>query len=155
MRLCSGSDQNFDHLESRESAEITYSVTDALDGLPITYENNRSETACDATSQKVLSCIQNSSWPKRLLDNDDKLRDFNSLKNSLCVENGLVLLQRDGNSRIVILVSLHEHVLKLLDEAHWGITRMKQMARRYVWWSNINGDIENMVQLCEQCRCHE
>ena len=28
---------------------------------------------------------------------------------------------------------------------------MKQMARRYVWWPNINGVIENsMVQLCEQ-----
>ena len=52
-RLCSRSGPNFDHLESRESAEITCSVTDALDGLPITYENIHSETSCDATLQKV------------------------------------------------------------------------------------------------------
>ena len=54
-------DPNFDRLESPESAEITCSVTDALDGLPNTYENIRSKTACVATLQKVLSCIQNSS----------------------------------------------------------------------------------------------
>ena len=76
---------------------------------------------------------------------------FNTLKNSLYVEKDLVLLQRDGNSRIVIPKSLHEHVLKLLHETQWGITRIKQMSRRYVWWPTINGDIENIVQLYEQC----
>ena len=43
-------------------------------------------------------------------------------------------------------------VLQLLHEAHWGISRMKQMARRYVWWPKINSDIESMVQRCSTCQ---
>jgi len=43
--------------------------------------------------------------------------------------------------------------LNLLHQGHWGITRMKQMARRYVWWPCIDKDIENMVRACDPCCC--
>lgn len=151
-RLCSRSDPNFDRLESRESAEIACSVSDVFDALPITCERIRTATLCDVTLKKVSSCIQRSNWPKSLIDRDADVRAFNVMKNSLCVENDVIVLQRDGSARVVIPLALRDNVLTLLHEGHWGITRMKQMARRYVWWPNISSDIEMLVQRCEQCR---
>ena len=74
-------------------------------------------------------------------------------RDSLWIQDDLILLQRDGHSRLVIPKVLQGHVLNLLHQGHWGITRMKQMARRYVWWPCINKDIENMVRACDPFRC--
>ena len=87
--------------------------------------------------------------PTRL---DSDLIPFFNQKNSLCVENDVILLQREGVIRVVIPSSLRKDILHLLHEVHWRATRTKQMARRYVWWPNINGDVENLVQSCLICR---
>ena len=70
----------------------------------------------------------------------------------MCVENDVILLQRQGVTRVVIPSSLRKDILRLLHEAHWRATRTKQMARRYVWWPNINSDVENLVQSYLICR---
>ena len=67
------------------------------------------------------------------------------------IENDVILLQRQGVTRLVIPSILRKDILHLLHEAHWGVTRTKQMARRYVWWPNINGDVKNLVQSCLIC----
>ena len=64
----------------------------------------------------------------------------------------MLFLQRDGFSRAVVPQSLQSHVLSLLHDGHWGIVRMKQMARRYVWWPTLNVDIEQLVKSCNACR---
>ena len=40
-------------------------------------------------------------------------------------------------------------VLQELHQGHHGMTRMKWM---YVWWPNLEKDIENSVQACSQCQ---
>ena len=70
----------------------------------------------------------------------------------LYLDENILLLHRDGLSRVVIPSVLQPKVLQLLHEAHWGISRMKQMARRYVWRPKIYSDIESMVQRCSTCR---
>ena len=32
------------------------------------------------------------------------------------------------------------------------LDRLKQMARRYVWWPNVDKDVENIVRNCMICR---
>ena len=39
-----------------------------------------------------------------------------------------------------------------LHKGHPGITRMKSLARMYVWWPGINADIEKSVRLCRECQ---
>ena len=95
--------------------------------------------------------MQRSSWPLKS-GVDENVRAYFNQKNSLRVENDVILLLRDGATRVVMPKCLQGQVLQLLHESHWSITRMKQMARRYVWWPNINNDIEKLVQRCVVCR---
>ena len=43
-------------------------------------------------------------------------------------------------------------VFEKLHEAHPGMTRMKGLARMFVWWPGIDGDIERTVWLCQECQ---
>lgn len=43
-------------------------------------------------------------------------------------------------------------MMRILHTNHSGITRMKQIARKYVYWQGINSDIEKTVHECESCQ---
>ncbi len=43
-------------------------------------------------------------------------------------------------------------VMDLLHEGHPGETRMKALARSFVWWPGVDGDLENTVKECDQCQ---
>ena len=55
-------------------------------------------------------------------------------------------------TRIVIPPQGRQAVLQELHEGHPGITRMKGLARMYVWWPGINTDVEKSVWLCRHCQ---
>ncbi|XP_065223070.1 uncharacterized protein K02A2.6-like [Planococcus citri] len=55
------------------------------------------------------------------------------------------------NDRVYVPVSLRSHVLADLHFSHMGSTRMKQLARRYVYWKGIDADIERYVKKCSDC----
>ena len=46
-------------------------------------------------------------------------------------------------------------VLSLLHEGHPGITRMKTLARGYVWWPGMNSELEDSVKYCSKCQEHQ
>ena len=48
-----------------------------------------------------------------------------------------------------------EKLLALLHEGHPGISEMKGLARSYVWWSNIDSDLETQVKQCNQCQVNQ
>jgi transposase InsO family protein len=41
-----------------------------------------------------------------------------------------------------------------LHEAHPGVSRMKALARSYVWWPTLDQDIEREVKNSHQCQLH-
>lgn len=47
--------------------------------------------------------------------------------------------------------SCRERILELLHGCHLGIVRMKQMARRYVYWRGMDDDVERFVRGCRAC----
>ena len=55
------------------------------------------------------------------------------------------------DSRVIISKSLQE-LLKDLHAEHQGMVKMKQLARRYVWWPYIDKDVEQIVRACEMCQ---
>ena len=42
-----------------------------------------------------------------------------------------------------------------LHQSHPGITRIKALARSYVWWPNLDKDLEQLVQSCHTCQLHQ
>lgn len=102
--------------------------------MPITLQEIRKATMKDPDLQKLYLEIQSGrSDPKRL-------HEF-SLQNN-CIFYGI---------RIVIPKELQRKILDELHTAHTGIVKMKALARSYVWWKNIDSDIEEMVKQCKRC----
>ncbi|UYV74121.1 K02A2.6-like [Cordylochernes scorpioides] len=53
---------------------------------------------------------------------------------------------------IVIPPKLRTQILRDLHEMHFGIVKMKIIARRYFWWPGIDGNIEDMPRECTICQ---
>ena len=66
----------------------------------------------------------------------------------MCIEQGCVL----WGTRVIVPKSLQSTVLQELHETHPGVSRMKAIARSYVWWPNLDKAIEQMVSSCELCQ---
>ena len=45
-----------------------------------------------------------------------------------------------------------EDVMEELHETHPGIVRMKSLARSYVWWPDMNVELERKVRACTDCQ---
>ena len=70
---------------------------------------------------------------------EEELTPYNRRKEELSVEDGCVLWGR----RIVAPPAGKEKVLNELHNGHPGITRMKSIARRLVWWPDIDRGLES------------
>lgn len=53
--------------------------------------------------------------------------------------------------RVLIPKSLQANILQELHATHIGTTKMKQLARRYVYWKGIDRDIEQLAKSCNEC----
>ena len=85
-------------------------------------------------------------WPT--LNSDATLQPYFNRKDELSVVDGCVL----WGSRVVIPPPGRKLVLSQLHDTHPGITKMKCLARSYVWWPGLDSDIISKVQGCEICQ---
>lgn len=53
--------------------------------------------------------------------------------------------------RVVIPSVLQKRILNELHLGHFGVVRMKHLARDHVWWNKIDQDIEYLVKNCFDC----
>ena len=54
--------------------------------------------------------------------------------------------------QVVVPPQAQETILKILHEGHPVSTRMKQLARGYVLWLNMNTQLKGIVSSCEKCQ---
>lgn len=59
-----------------------------------------------------------------------------------------------GN-RFIVPSKQHTQVIAELHGAHQGISRMKALACGYVWWPNMDHELETAVKPCKQCQLHQ
>lgn len=85
-------------------------------------------------------------WPDII--QDQELDPYFVRRHELNVEEGCLLWGR----RVIIPAKLRQQVLELLHEQHPGIVHMKSLARSYVWWENMDMDIEEFVKKCHICQ---
>ena len=79
-----------------------------------------------------------------------KLTPYHSRQNEMSTVDGCIL----WGARVVIPAEGRQTVLSQLHECHPGISRMKSLARCYVWWPNMDRDIETVVRQCQECQIH-
>lgn len=111
--------------------------------MPLDYTAVARETKTDLYLQQILAFMKNG-WPERI---DISFKNIYSQHQDIEEIDGCLLFQ----DRIIIPVSLQRRVLQLLHANHKGIVKMKQQARRCIYWFGINNDIESFVNNCEVC----
>ena len=73
-----------------------------------------------------------------------ELHPYFKRKSELSVESGCILCSH----RVIVPRKGQGTMLDLLHEAHPGIDRMKRLAQEYVWWPEIDKQIEEKVKSC-------
>ena len=116
-----------------------------LDESPVTAKHIQVWTRRDPVLSKVQQFVERG-WPQ---NPDKSLSAYSAKKNELSLYQGCVM----WGARVIIPSRGRNAVLQQLHEGHPGMTRMKSLARMYVWWPDLDSDIEKSVQQC--CHCQE
>ena len=87
-------------------------------------------------------------WPSKV---NEQLQPYFCHNNELAVES-LCLIW--GN-KVAIPFQLRGKILIELHENHPGIVRMKALACSYMWWPNIDSEIEMTVKPCKSCQMNQ
>lgn len=114
--------------------------------LPTTAETIRQETAKDTVLKTAMKFVNEGLWPTTT--REDPTYPLYARREGLSIMNECLMMA----DRVVIPSTLRGKVLTLLHEGHPGISKMKALARSYVYWPNIDADIERIVRQCESCQ---
>lgn len=106
------------------------------------------ETAKDPVLARVLHRVRHG-WTGAD-KNDTMLKPFYMRKDELSIDNECVL----WDVRVIIPTTLRKSVLNMLHDTHIGAARMKSQARSWMWWPNMDAEIESMVKACFECQLH-
>ena len=79
---------------------------------------------------------------------DPSLTPYFNRKDELSVLDGCLL----WGSRIIVPKIGQDSILKQLHDTHPGISRMKALARSFVWWPGMDSDIQTTVRNCVKCQ---
>lgn len=111
---------------------------------PMKFEVLKKSQSEDKTIMQLISYVKDG-WPKVF---SKEYNYYFKLRNDFSIEDNCLFYY----DRIVIPSHWREAVLTVLHECHTGMVRMKMLSRTYVWWKNINTDIENFVKSCLTCQ---
>ncbi|GAA47926.1 hypothetical protein CLF_100974 [Clonorchis sinensis] len=102
----------------------------------------RGATARDPLLQKVLH-FHRTHWPA--VCSDKQLQPFYQRRSSLSEVDGCLLFAER-------VIELENDVLKQFHFGHPGINRMKALTRSYVYWPNMDKQLEELVRMCSKCQ---
>ena len=75
-------------------------------------------------------------------------KPFYAIKDSLSTSSGCLFY----GSRLVIPASLQQQILETLHLGHFGMQRMKQLARTAVYWPDLDAHITDLSRSCMSCQ---
>ncbi|XP_040355390.1 uncharacterized protein K02A2.6-like [Ixodes scapularis] len=115
-----------------------------FDSTPLTAEDIARATKRDLTLSRVANYVLNG-WPAQ---SSEELKPYHVRRDELSFEQGCVT----WGSRVIVPEKLQSQVLALLHEDHPGASRMKMLARSFVWWPGLDLEIESYVRQCRVCQ---
>ena len=122
-------------------------VFQQLNMTPVTATDIKSETDKDPLLNKVLQFVRNG-WPVDDPTCEKDLQPYFKKKDELSVHSGCLL----WGSRVIVPPKCRERIVKELHESHPGISRIKSLARGYVWWPGLDQQLEEQVRNCATCQ---
>ena len=127
-------------------AVLAIHILESTSDQPVTTVQLRRWTERDPILAKVRHYVL-SGWPREL--DDPALQPYWNRRYELSVLEGCVL----WGARVVVPPQARERVLKE-HVAHPGSSRMKSLARSYVWWPKLDQMLERVAKLCDMCQAH-
>lgn len=115
-----------------------------MEALPVTTRQLRVATCTDSVLHKVFRYTQDS-WPRKV---SHDLQPYFNHRNELTVEEGCLM----WGIRVVIPQKLKSKLLQELHRDHPGVTRMKSVARSYMWWPGLDKEVEQLAKACQACQ---
>ena len=110
----------------------------------VTADQIRTWTDTNPLLSKVFRQVQQG-WS--ITEPEVPLRPYYRRKDELSTHQGCLL----WGTRVIIPPPGRSIILNQLHETHPGITRMKRLARSFVWWPGIDQEIEERVKSCRLC----
>nr|XP_055076377.1 uncharacterized protein K02A2.6-like [Misgurnus anguillicaudatus] len=133
------------HTEKTDTVDVFYAAQIAT--LPVSSAEIRRDTLKDPSLSPVLDMVSTGRFPK-FKEVPQGLLPFVTRRNELTVVQGCLM----WGSRVVVPTKLRNRVLADLHLGHPGVVRMKHLARSYVWWPGIDGQIESQSKTCQSCQ---
>ena len=111
---------------------------------PVTLPQIKNWTDHDPVLATIRKFVQQG-WPRSV---NPEFHSYHTRQLELSIQDQYLL----WGSRIIIPKPGREQLLDLLHKGHPGMSKVKELARSYVWWCKIDADIEAKVKQCNQCQ---
>jgi hypothetical protein len=85
-------------------------------------------------------------WPNDI-KKDDELQPFYTRQDEISIVQGVLM----WGVRVIVPAVLRRRLLDELHSCHTGKVRMKSLACQFVWWPNIDSEIEQIGKSCIKC----
>ena len=137
-------------LPLQESTPVSFSPAPSyfnigqIESLPVTCDTIQRATRRDPILSKVLQYTKKG-WPSQV---PDVLKPYYNRRLELTVEGECLL----WGIRVVVPYRLQESILSELHRDHPGVSRMKSVARSYVWWPKLDKSLEKLASSCVTCQ---
>eukprot|EP00795_Rhopilema_esculentum_P007931 gene7931-biopygen9137 len=150
-RLSLQEDSQFDEEESVDDTLMVCQIQTIDEKVtPAEQGSLARESAKDPIISMVMRFIREG-WQPKKNDEGTEMHRFRQVATLLSICNGCLV----HGWRVVIPASMRRNVLGLLHLGHFGMQRMKQLARTAVYWPNIDEDIEAICRHCIPCGQHQ
>ena len=128
-----------DNFEEEEENLLFFSKSE----IPINFEFIREMTLKDEILIKIKDYVLNC-WPKKIIE---QLKPYAKNKDEYYIIKDCLF----WNNKIVIPSKAQDVILRELHKSHFGIVKIKSIARSYFWWPSMSMDIEKKVANCRNC----
>ena len=131
---------------SEVESRVNLVATMNMENLPVTSKKIRLLSSRDKILSTVYRYVQNG-WPTSV-GKDDPIYPYYLRRDELSLVQGVIM----WGIRVLVPTGLRQQLLTELHTGHFGIVRMKSLAREFIWWPNIDADIKALAQDCHTCR---